>query len=758
MLPLVYTFIFIFLLSTVKASSAWSTTPYSPAAVPLVVRSPYLSAWLPQGGGTALNGGWPNFWNGDILGWAGFVNVDGTSYNFLGVPAVADTSFGKSTQQSLIMTATKSEFVMTAGAVDLTITFLTPIEPGDIVNMSLPFAYMAMSVTPTDNNNHSVQVYTDISAEWLSGNDSMIVNWTTTVDSMIIHQSQLENQTLFADVADRIQQGSSYFAALNTSGTTYQTGRDIDVRAQFINHSVLANTLDTNFRGISDDWPVFALAHDFGSISSPSDTFVVAIGHARDPAVQYITANGDMQDRSSLFWSQYSTAADAISTFLQDYPNAVARAAAFDSKVLADASNNAFPPNYAPIVELSIRQAFGGVEYTISKDSSGAYNTSDVTAFVKEISSSEHISTVDVIMPMWPTLLYTNSTIGKMLLLPLLEYQASGQYPSQFACHDLGAAYPKATGWPTGGDVEMPIEETGNMLIMTLSYTQSTKDTSLVTTYYKLLQQWASYLKDNTLTPANQNSTDNFAGPLANQTNLAIKGIIALKAMAEMAAVVGDSTTSSSYNSTVTSYLQQWQELATAPASQHLVLNYGDPSSWGLTYNMYADKLLNTNIIPSSVYEMRKETSWYSSILNGSAWGVPLDTRHNYVLTGWEMWTAAFMTDSAVKDSFINFVHLYASNLLNSEPFGDWYDTVDGDTESGFKARPVVGAHLALLALPSTTSSSSTTTTATSTSSTSTSSSTSSKSSSATTSAALPTHVLVLTLAVAVLLGVFVPC
>lgn len=28
--------------------------------------------------------------------------------------------------------------------------------------------------------------------------------------------------------------------------------------------------------------------------------------------------------------------------------------------------------------------------------------------------------------------------------------------------------------------------------------------------------------------------------------------------------------------------------------------------SWGLSYNLYADKLLGTNVFPQSVYDMRK--------------------------------------------------------------------------------------------------------------------------------------------------------
>lgn len=31
---------------------AWTSTPFSPPSIPLAVKSPYLSTWLPQGSGT----------------------------------------------------------------------------------------------------------------------------------------------------------------------------------------------------------------------------------------------------------------------------------------------------------------------------------------------------------------------------------------------------------------------------------------------------------------------------------------------------------------------------------------------------------------------------------------------------------------------------------------------------------------------------------------------------------------------------------
>lgn len=77
------------------------------------------------------------------------------------------------------------------------------------------------------------------------------------------------------------------------------------MRAQFINNGVLENTSDTNFRAISDDWPVFAFAQDLGTVSGTSDTVVFAIGHVRDPAVEYIIAGGAYQARSLYTWSAY---------------------------------------------------------------------------------------------------------------------------------------------------------------------------------------------------------------------------------------------------------------------------------------------------------------------------------------------------------------------------------------------------------------------------------------------------------------------
>ncbi|KAJ8475297.1 hypothetical protein ONZ51_g6647 [Trametes cubensis] len=690
--------VFLFTCFTVVLSAtSWTANPFNPASIPLAVRSPYFSAWLNQGEGTALNAAWPTFWTGGIVGWAGFAKVDGVAYNWLGDPGIPGVNFTKTTQKSFEFTSTQSIFVMTAGPVDLTITFLSPVEPSNLVNQSFPFSYLSVSAASNDGNDHSVQVYADISAEWVSGDDSLQVQWTTSTGATIAHQVQLSIQEPFTEINDRAQCKCSLMLILERSSApqddsvTFQTGQDIVVRAQFINHGALPNAQDSNFRGVSANWPVFALARDLGKVNSASTsaTAVFAVGHVRDPAVQYITASNGVQQRSSLFMAQASPIYSAITTFLSDYDNALARARAFDAQVNQDAAK--VSTDYAAVVALSIRQVFGAIELTVSKTSSGDFNTSDIMVFMKELSTGGAVNTADVIFPAWPLFLYINPAIGKQLLQPLLAYQATGQYPNPWAAHDVGHSYPNATGHNDGKDLALPVEETGNMLIMTLSYTQRTNDTSLVTAYYDLLDRWAQYLVQNSLNPPNQLSTDVFAGSLANQTNLAIKGIIGIKAMSEIAAIAGDSAKSASYSATASKYAQEWEQLAMSTDGTHLTLSYGNSSSWGLKYNLYADKLLGTNIFSQSIFDL--ETKWYSTRAN--TYGVPLDTRNTYSKPDWQMWTAALVSDNTVRDTLITSVLKYASDGLNARPLPDLYDTVNG-TALSTQARPVVGGHLAL--------------------------------------------------------------
>lgn len=45
----------------------------------------------------------------------------------------------------------------------------------------------------------------DISGEWVTGDNSLVANWTTSTGDIVTHQVQLANQTVFKEINDHIQ-------------------------------------------------------------------------------------------------------------------------------------------------------------------------------------------------------------------------------------------------------------------------------------------------------------------------------------------------------------------------------------------------------------------------------------------------------------------------------------------------------------------------------------------------------------------------
>jgi hypothetical protein len=85
----------------------------------------------------------------------------------------------------------------------------------------------------------------------------------------------------------------------------------------------------------------------------------------------------------------------------------------------------------------------------------------------------------------------------------------------------------------------------------------------------------------------------------SNMTNLALKGILGIKAMGEMSNVAGNQNDAKKYRDQASSYISKWASLA--GSSGHLTFTYGEASSFGLMYNLYADKLMGTGLVPSDV-------------------------------------------------------------------------------------------------------------------------------------------------------------
>lgn len=287
---------------------------------------------------------------------------------------------------------------------------------------------------------------------------------------------------------------------------------------------------------------------------------------------------------------------------------------------------------YYSIVALSARQIMGAYVYAIPPSSTttttttGARDGAEASTplmFQKEISSDGNVNTVDVLYPATPFFLWANPDMLKWTLEALYQNQEGGFYPNGYSMHDLGSNFPNATGHVEGNDEYMPVEESGNMILMSYAYYKFSGDSAWLTSHYALLRQWARYLTEFALVPSGQLSTDDFAGTLVNQTNLALKGIVGLQAMGAIARLAGEPADAANFSATARDYYDQWLALAVDPSHNHTMLAYEWRSSWGLLYNTFFDKLLNLGLVTDDVYEM--QSAWYAQV--SQVFGVPLDNR-----------------------------------------------------------------------------------------------------------------------------------
>ncbi|KAF1812219.1 glutaminase GtaA [Eremomyces bilateralis CBS 781.70] len=669
-------------------ANASTFSPARPPAIPLAVKSPYLNTWLQAGNdGAILPGQWPQFWEGRITAWTGMIRVDGKAYTWMGNPNPRPPL---ATQTAFEYTSTRSIFTFNvADKVEMKVEFLSPVYPDDPQRQSLVFSYLEVRVTSLDDAHHQVQLYTDVSAEWASGNQGAVVQWNRgDTGNVTYHSFSRQEELAFTENRDQAEWGTWFYATDNTPGVTYQTGSDAGVRSTFALMGVLSNTEDYQYRPINDDWPVFAFSKDFGNCARSEVSTLFSIGLAQDFVVQFEGA-GPYEPLPALWQAYFPDGIAALDFFHHDYSTAVTMSDALDQKV-AKESRKAAGQDYLTITSLTVRQTFGATQLAGSADK--------YYLFLKEISSNGNMQTVDVIFPAYPLFLYFNPSLLKLLLDPHFENQEAGKYPKAFSIHDLGAHYPNATGHPDGVAQEMPLEECGNMIIMALSYAQRSKDTDYLKQHYKILKQWAEFLVDEALIPENQLSTDDFAGLLANQTNLALKGIIGIEAMSQIADLTGAHDEAQNYTSIAHEYISKWQTYGIAHDANppHTTLNYGKNESFNLLYNLYADRVLGLNLVPQSVYDM--QSLFYPTVLN--EFGVPLDTRHLWTKADWEIFVAS-IASVETRDLILSTLARWVNVTTTDRALTDLYESDTGGYPGfQFVARPVMGGSFALLALP----------------------------------------------------------
>ncbi len=578
-------------------------------------------------------------------------------------------------QTSVNVLPTQTYYTFSCGPVDLDLIFTSPLLMDDLNLLSTPVNYISYQVRPTDGKEHDVQIYMEATSDWAidapgqetitslnneNGNGNLIYARTGTTDQPIL-QKKGDNV--------RIDWGYFYLVSSKKENTSINIGEYPDIKERFIQ----SGTIDTG-RGITPDTKssnaVLAYCEDMGNISSSKSGYVM-LGYDDIYAIQYF------HDNRMAYWKHDGAISilDAFNKAANNYSVVMNRCDLFNTQMMNDAEK-AGGKQYAELCALAYRQAIAA--HKLVEDKEG-----NLLFLSKENFSNGSIGTVDITYPSSPLFLIYNPELLKGMLNPIFYFSESGKWNKPFPAHDVGT-YPIANGQTYGED--MPVEEAGNMLIMTTAVSLVEGNAGYAKKHWAILTTWANYLAKEGLDPGNQLCTDDFAGHLAHNANLSIKAIMGIAGYGKMAEMLGEKETASKYIDTARKMTRQWKEMAAD--GDHYRLTFDQPGTWSQKYNLIWDKLFGMNIFSKDIAQT--EVDYYLTKQN--KYGIPLDSRKDYTKSDWIIWSACLTDDNGKFNELFTPVYRYANETTSRMPISDWHGTNDG-TVQNFRARSVVGGY-----------------------------------------------------------------
>lgn len=643
-------------------------------AVPLVVHDPYFSIWS-QGDGLAER--FTTHWTGTTHCLLSYLKVDGRNLAVMSkdekhsVPAM--------TQKSVQVLPTRTIYVFEDAGVELTLTFTTPSLTDDLALLSRPVTYLTWSVRAVDGKTHDVKIYYDNSAELCVDNtDQSVCALRMNTDALDILRFGTDSQNVLGKVGDnvRIDWGYQFIAVCKKSGGVLRVADDQSARGTFLESGTVTAADDTDFpRKCSDRWPVLSCVFDVPQVGDEAQSRVLMIAYDDEFCLEFLNR------KLRPYWRRDGMEAkEMLDWAAADYASSCERCAKFDAKLMADCEARG-GKKYADLCALSYRQCIGAHKLAVLPNGEPLFVS-------KENFSGGMAATVDVVYPAAPLLIYLNNTLLKATLTPTMDYVASGRWPWPFAPHDVGQYPVMNTQYYGGGEKtevnQMPVEESGNMLI--LLYIASKKDgnTNYVSRYWPMVRQWAEYLLEKGLDPENQLCTDDFAGHLAHNCNLSIKAITALACYAELCKMQGLDEEAQKFRAKAEEFAAMWEKMANDGNRYRLA--FDKPDTWSQKYNLVWDKLLKLNLFPKKIAET--ELKYYPSVTN--EFGLPLDNRSDYTKLDWEVWTATLADSREGFDAVMEPVYRFVNHTDPRVPMTDWYFSSDAKRR-GFTGRSVVG-------------------------------------------------------------------
>lgn len=667
-----------------------------PPATPLITVDPYFSLWSAS---DELTGDVTRHWTGWKQPLLGAVRVDGTVYRIIGSETpdtsvregnkngkvqpgdsfyaqpetVAFPKAGRQTSSNVLPTSTVYTF--RCGGVEVELTFTAPLLLDDLDLLSRPVNYVTYKIKSLDGRKHQAELYLEASPRFAIDLDVVPVkavkgsaDGVDFVSTGTVAQRVLDIDKRGDDV--RIDWGYFYLGTAAGDGDVALVNTS-DSRKSFISSGKVSAVGD---QVVSDNFVKDALAlaytKDLGKVGKTPVTDVVMLAYDDISSIYYLR-----RDTLRAYWNRsgQNVITREMGRAITDYQEIVTKCSMFDAQLIADATASG-GKEYADLCALAYRQAISAHKLVESKKG-------ELFFFSKENFSNGCCGTVDVTYPSMPLMLLYNNDIAKALLNFIFDYCESDRWNKNWAAHDVGV-YPDAYGQHYGN--HMPLEECGNMLIMTAAVVKNDGDLSYASRHWTSLTKWALYMVEHGQNPENQLCTDDFAGRLAHNVNLSAKSIIGIAAYAQLAEKLGKTDEAAAFRSYARMMATNWKR--DAFEEDHYRLAYDAEGTWSQKYNLVWDRLLGTDIFDEDIRQT--EMDYYASKQN--VYGLPLDCRKAYTKTDWILWTATMARSDEEFRSYMLPVVKFYNETVDRVPLADWVDT-DAPTQQKMDARSVVG-------------------------------------------------------------------
>ena len=628
-------------------------------AIPIMTFDPYISVWMPA---DTLTGADTEHWCGQKLPIRGKISIDGKAYRFLGL---GDESEMKLTGIDVTPLSTRARYE--ADGVTLSISFTVPFLPDDPDRASTPVCLIAQEIASIDGKKHDVK--------------------------------------LSLSFSDRLCYNSEEKPEIRAYPLPYEDLNMLEI-GQTI-QKILCHSGDS----VTIDWGYLCLGSNDASLSYGEDGLKAEFALTAEKETKRLRLLAGYDDIASILYfgtpckcwyaRNGETLTGAMRKTAACFGELLSRCDALDKELMRRAQEIG-GEDYVKLVSASWRQVFAA--HKLAADPNG-----EMVFISKENNSNGCAGTVDVSYPSTPLFIEFCPELVNAMCRPVMKFARTDVWKNyDFAPHDVGR-FPIVTGQVYGNDGtmdigrkpgyqppfylmpakperyrlerQMPVEESGNMLIMLYAAVSRGADKRLALESLDLCDKWVKYLIDFGADPGEQLCTDDFAGHMAHNVNLAAKAMVGIACYGRLLNILGRD--GESYLAKAKELAKSWLERAKAEEGTYLTF---EKQGWSMKYNLAWAKALGLGLLNDEFYA--EETASYLKHIN--EFGLPLDNRATYTKSDWELWCAAMADDGKVRAAIIAPVVRYLEKTPDRVAFSDWYDTVTSKHVQ-FKARSVQG-------------------------------------------------------------------